>query len=38
MLLKTNEEGMSVFRLATIFMKTPGLRFACHEIDENTGS
>jgi len=38
MLLKTNVEKMSVFRLSTIFMKTNELNTPLHDVDENKGS
>jgi hypothetical protein len=34
MLLKTNIEKMSVFRLATMLMKTNWLSIALHDVDE----
>jgi hypothetical protein len=37
MLLKTNGEKMSVFRLAIMFMKTGALFAACHYVDETKG-
>jgi hypothetical protein len=37
MLLKTNGEKMSIFRLATMFMKTGVLCCACHDVDESIG-
>ena len=38
MLLKTHVEKMSAFGLATMLMKTHGLAFACHDVDEKKGS
>jgi hypothetical protein len=37
MLLKTNVEKMSVSLLATMFMKTGILSYACHDVDEKKG-
>jgi hypothetical protein len=38
MLLKTNGEKMSIFRFATMFMKTGVLCYACQDVDERIGS
>ena len=38
MLLKTNGEKMSVFRLTTMFMKTGILFYVYHDVDENRGT
>ena len=37
MLLKTRGEKMSVFSLATMFMKLKCLCFVCHDIYDNAG-
>ena len=38
MLLKTNIEKMSAFRLATMLMKTNDLNSVCHDVDEKKGA
>jgi hypothetical protein len=37
MLLKTNVENMSLFRLATMLMKPNELKHSCHDVDEKKG-
>jgi hypothetical protein len=35
--MKTHVEKMSASRLSTIFMKTKGLKYSFHDVDEKKG-